>query len=133
MVHDRIERKQQGSYWSVLLSRAITTLLVGYLAFQLSSVSYNWCYSILADSPRPTSRGIAADRIGLSLSLAGIAHHPTSPLVVRLKPKYGFDHGLDASNPASRAPTMEETSAPMTAFAGPVWCSRPRRLACDAT
>lgn len=62
-----------GPFWRGLLSRPIITLLIAYIIFQLSNVSYNSLYPIFAASPPPTGRGLSPDRIGLSLSLAGVA------------------------------------------------------------
>ncbi|KAJ6438110.1 MFS transporter [Purpureocillium lavendulum] len=62
-----------GQPWRDLLNRTTVTLLVTYLVFQLSNISYNSLYPIFAASPPPTGRGLSPDRIGLSLSLAGVA------------------------------------------------------------
>ncbi|KAI9675279.1 MAG: hypothetical protein M1817_001181 [Caeruleum heppii] len=46
-------------------------LLVTYLIFQLSNISFNSLYPIFASSPAPTGRNLSPQEIGLSLSFAG--------------------------------------------------------------
>ena len=54
-----------------VMSRDTILLLVSYLIFQLSNVSYNSLYPIFASSSPPTGRGLSPEEIGLSLSFAG--------------------------------------------------------------
>jgi len=62
-----------GQPWREILNRTTLTLLVTYLVFQLSNISYNSLYPIFASSQPPTGRGLSPGLIGLSLSLAGVA------------------------------------------------------------
>jgi MFS family permease len=47
-------------------------LLVTYLIFQLSNISYNSLYPIFASAPAPTGRDLSTEEIGLSLAFAGV-------------------------------------------------------------
>ena len=62
-----------GTPWSELLNRTTLILLVTYLVFQVSNISYNSLYPIFAAAAPPTGRGLNPSKIGVSLSLAGVA------------------------------------------------------------
>ncbi|KAH8180257.1 major facilitator superfamily protein [Sarocladium implicatum] len=62
-----------GTPWNELLNRTTIILLVTYLVFQLSNISYNSLYPIFAAAAPPTGRGLNPSKIGVSLSLAGVA------------------------------------------------------------
>jgi MFS family permease len=47
-------------------------LLVTYLIFQFSNISYNSLYPIFASAPTPTGRDLSPQEIGLSLAFAGV-------------------------------------------------------------
>ncbi len=49
------------------------TVLISYLVFQLSNISFNSLYPIFASAPPPTGRELGPSSIGLSLSFAGLA------------------------------------------------------------
>ncbi|KAH7161152.1 major facilitator superfamily domain-containing protein [Dactylonectria macrodidyma] len=55
------------------LSGTTILLLCTYLVFQLSNISFNSLYPIFADTPPPAGRDLLPSKIGLSLSLAGLA------------------------------------------------------------
>ncbi|KAF6833071.1 major facilitator superfamily transporter [Colletotrichum plurivorum] len=59
--------------WRELLNRNTVLVLMTYLVFQLSNISYNSLYPIFADANPPTGRGLPPSKIGVSLSLAGVA------------------------------------------------------------
>ncbi|KAF4779117.1 major facilitator superfamily transporter [Colletotrichum scovillei] len=59
--------------WRQLLNRNTVLVLLTYLVFQLSNISYNSLYPIFADANPPTGRGLPPSKIGISLSLAGVA------------------------------------------------------------
>ncbi|GKT42814.1 uncharacterized protein ColSpa_02995 [Colletotrichum spaethianum] len=61
------------STWRQLLNRNTILVLLTYLVFQLSNISYNSLYPIFADANPPTGRGLPPSKIGISLSLAGVA------------------------------------------------------------
>lgn len=54
-----------------VFTRDTILLLVTYLIFQLSNVSFNSLYPIFAQADPPTGRGLAPEEIGLSLAFAG--------------------------------------------------------------
>ncbi|KAK4213753.1 MFS general substrate transporter-like protein [Rhypophila decipiens] len=56
-----------------LANRTTLAVLVSYLVFQLSNISFNSLYPIFASAPPPTGRDLGPSTIGLSLSLAGLA------------------------------------------------------------
>ena len=56
-----------------VLNRDTILLLITYLIFQLSNVSYNSLYPIFASASPPTGRNLAPDEIGISLAFAGAA------------------------------------------------------------
>lgn len=62
-----------GTPWNELLNKTTLTLLATYLVFQLSNISYNSLYPIFAAASPPTGRGLNPSKIGVSLSLAGVA------------------------------------------------------------
>ncbi|KAI1997515.1 hypothetical protein LOZ53_000522 [Ophidiomyces ophidiicola] len=55
-----------------VLNRDIILLLITYLIFALSNVSYNSLYPIFAQASPPTGRALTPQEIGLSLGFAGI-------------------------------------------------------------
>ena len=55
-----------------VFNRDTVLLLVTYLIFQLSNVSYNSLYPIFASGPAPTGRDLSPRGIGLSLAFAGL-------------------------------------------------------------
>lgn len=57
---------------SDVLNRDTILLLLTYLIFQLSNISFNSLYPIFAQASPPTGRGLAPDEIGLSLAFAGL-------------------------------------------------------------
>lgn len=64
---------RDGTPWRELLNETTLTLLFTYLVFQLSNISFNSLYPIFASSEPPTGRGLDPGKIGVSLSLAGVA------------------------------------------------------------
>lgn len=54
-----------------VLTRDTILLLVTYLIFQLSNISFNSLYPIFASADPPTGRGLDPEEIGLSLAFAG--------------------------------------------------------------
>jgi MFS family permease len=56
----------------VVFSIDTILLLVTYLIFQLSNISYNSLYPIFASAPTPTGRNLSTEEIGLSLAFAGV-------------------------------------------------------------
>jgi len=67
------EPEPVGSAWRELLNRTTVILLVTYLVFQLSNISFNSLYPVFAAAKPPMGRGLDPDFIGLSLSFAGLA------------------------------------------------------------
>lgn len=55
-----------------LANRTTLAVLVSYLVFQLSNISFNSLYPIFASASPPTGRDLGPGTIGLSLSLAGL-------------------------------------------------------------
>ncbi|KAL6918899.1 hypothetical protein ACHAP8_008895 [Fusarium lateritium] len=55
------------------LSRTTILVLFTYLVFQLSNISFNSLYPIFAATPAPAGRDLLPSRIGVSLSIAGLA------------------------------------------------------------
>jgi MFS family permease len=55
-----------------VFNRDTILLLVTYLIFQLSNISYNSLYPIFASGSPPTGRGLSPEEIGLSLAFAGV-------------------------------------------------------------
>ncbi|KAF5657456.1 tetracycline resistance (probable transport) [Fusarium heterosporum] len=55
------------------LSRTTILVLVSYLVFQLSNISFNSLYPIFAATPPPAGRDMLPSKIGISLSVAGLA------------------------------------------------------------
>jgi MFS family permease len=53
---------------SDVLNRDTSLLLLTYLIFQLSNVSFNSLYPIFAEASPPTGRGLGVEEIGLSLA-----------------------------------------------------------------
>ena len=56
-----------------LANRTTLAVLISYLVFQLTNISFNSLYPIFASAPPPTGRDLGPSTIGLSLSLAGLA------------------------------------------------------------
>jgi MFS family permease len=54
-----------------VLNRDTLLLLVTYLIFQLSNVSFNSLYPVFAQASPPTGRNLTPEEIGLSLAFAG--------------------------------------------------------------
>ncbi|EWG35984.1 hypothetical protein FVEG_00160 [Fusarium verticillioides 7600] len=55
------------------LSRTTVLILFTYLVFQLSNISFNSLYPIFAATPAPAGRDLLPSKIGISLSIAGLA------------------------------------------------------------
>ncbi|KAF4965672.1 hypothetical protein FSARC_6567 [Fusarium sarcochroum] len=55
------------------LSRTTILVLFTYLVFQLSNISFNSLYPIFAATPPPAGRDLLPSKIGVSLSIAGLA------------------------------------------------------------
>ncbi|KAF5024076.1 hypothetical protein F66182_3872 [Fusarium sp. NRRL 66182] len=55
------------------LSQTTILVLFTYLVFQLSNISFNSLYPIFAATPPPAGRDLLPSRIGVSLSVAGLA------------------------------------------------------------
>ncbi|KAI7332447.1 MFS general substrate transporter [Hortaea werneckii] len=55
-----------------VLNRDTVLLLLTFLIFQLSNISYNSLYPIFAQAPPPTGRDLKPEEIGISLSFAGV-------------------------------------------------------------
>lgn len=54
-----------------VLTRDTILLLVTYLIFQLSNISFNSLYPVFASADPPIGRGLDPEEIGLSLAFAG--------------------------------------------------------------
>jgi MFS family permease len=57
---------------SDVLTRDTILLLLTYLVFQLSNISFNSLYPIFAEAAPPTGRSLNPEEIGLSLAFAGL-------------------------------------------------------------
>lgn len=57
---------------SAIFNRDTILLLITFLIFQLSNISYNSLYPIFAQAVPPTGRGLSPEEIGLSLGFAGL-------------------------------------------------------------
>ncbi|CAD0027655.1 unnamed protein product [Aureobasidium pullulans] len=57
---------------SDVFNRDTILLLITFLIFQLSNISYNSLYPIFAQAVPPTGRGLSPEEIGLSLGFAGL-------------------------------------------------------------
>lgn len=55
-----------------VFNRDTVLLLITFLIFQLSNISYNSLYPIFASAPTPTGRDLSPEQIGLSLAFAGV-------------------------------------------------------------
>lgn len=60
------------STWKELTGTTILVLCT-YLVFQLSNISFNSLYPIFASTPPPAGRDLLPSKIGVSLSVAGLA------------------------------------------------------------
>ncbi|KAI1841384.1 hypothetical protein JX265_007469 [Neoarthrinium moseri] len=58
--------------WRQIFNRTTVLLLVTYLVFQVSNISFSSLYPLFASGPPPTGRELHADVIGVSLSVAGL-------------------------------------------------------------
>ncbi len=56
-----------------IFNRDTILLLVTYLVFQLSNISYNSLYPIFAQAPPPIGRNLSTKEIGLTIAFAGVA------------------------------------------------------------
>ena len=63
---------QKKSAFRELANRTTLIILITYLVFQLSNISFNSLYPIFASAPPPTGRALEPGTIGLSLSFAGL-------------------------------------------------------------
>ncbi|CRK15923.1 hypothetical protein BN1708_011607 [Verticillium longisporum] len=59
--------------WREILSRNTILVLLTYLVFQLSNISFNGLYPIFANADTPTGRDLSPGTIGVCLSAAGVA------------------------------------------------------------
>lgn len=57
---------------SDVFNRDTILLLITYLIFQLSNISYNSLYPIFSEAKPPTGRGLSPEEIGTSLAFAGL-------------------------------------------------------------
>ncbi|CAI4211270.1 unnamed protein product [Parascedosporium putredinis] len=55
-----------------IFNRSTISLLLSYLIYQFSNISFNSLYPIFATAPGPTGRSLDPSTIGLSLSIAGV-------------------------------------------------------------
>ena len=55
-----------------VLNRDTLLLMITYLIFQLSNVSFNSLYPVFAQASPPTGRNLDPEEIGLSLAFAGV-------------------------------------------------------------
>lgn len=58
--------------WKEIMNRTTVLVLLTYLIFQVSNISFSSLYPIYAAADPPTGRGLQSDVIGVSLSIAGI-------------------------------------------------------------
>lgn len=58
--------------WRHMFNRTTVMLLITYLVFQVSNISFSSLYPLFASGSPPTGRGLHADVIGVSLSVAGL-------------------------------------------------------------
>lgn len=57
--------------WKDILNRDLILLLVTYLIFQLSNISYNSLFPIFSEAKPPTGRNLSPEEVGTSLAIAG--------------------------------------------------------------
>ena len=67
------EEHEQPTSWKELMNRTTILILLTYLVFQLANISFNSLYPIFASTDPPIGRDLSPGKIGLSLSLAGVA------------------------------------------------------------
>jgi MFS family permease len=67
------KHKPERRQWREIFNRTTVMLLISYLVFQLSNISFNSLYPIFAAASPPTGRDLSPETIGLSLSFAGVA------------------------------------------------------------
>lgn len=67
------DKSDRRSVFRKLANRATLAVLITYLFFQLSNISFNSLYPIFASAPAPNGRDLDPGTIGLSLSFAGLA------------------------------------------------------------
>lgn len=58
--------------WRQIFNRTTIMLLISYLFFQVSNISFSSLYPLFASGPEPTGRELHPDVIGISLSFAGV-------------------------------------------------------------
>lgn len=58
--------------WKEIMNRTTVLVLLTYLIFQVSNISFSSLYPIYAAAAPPTGRDLHSDVIGVSLSIAGI-------------------------------------------------------------
>ncbi|EFX01911.1 major facilitator superfamily transporter [Grosmannia clavigera kw1407] len=68
-----LKSSKQVSVFRQLLNYKTVLLLLTYLVFQLSNISFNSLYPIFASAAEPTGRNLPPEEIGLLLSFAGLA------------------------------------------------------------
>lgn len=68
-----VKGSQKTSVFRQLLNYKTVLLLLTYLVFQLSNISFNSLYPIFASAAEPTGRNLPPGEIGLLLSFAGLA------------------------------------------------------------
>lgn len=72
---DQYHHHRQASWtdsFREIFNRSTISLLLSYLIYQFSNISFNSLYPIFATAPGPTGRSLDPSTIGLSLSIAGI-------------------------------------------------------------
>lgn len=73
---DEVEESMQYLSWSdtfrEIFNRSTISLLVSYLIYQFSNISFNALYPIFAAAPAPTGRDLDPATIGVTLSVSGI-------------------------------------------------------------
>ncbi|QIX00865.1 hypothetical protein AMS68_006382 [Peltaster fructicola] len=62
--HEKVDYKE-------IMTKNTILLMVTFLIFQLSNVSFNGLYPVFAQAPTPTGRALNPEEIGLSLAFAG--------------------------------------------------------------
>ncbi|KAK1757973.1 major facilitator superfamily domain-containing protein [Echria macrotheca] len=70
---EAVKSAEQKSAFRQLANHRTLTVLITYLVFQLSNISFSSLYPIFASAPEPTGRGLGPGVIGLTLSLSGLA------------------------------------------------------------
>ncbi|KAM0323691.1 hypothetical protein ACHAQA_008626 [Verticillium albo-atrum] len=65
--------EEEHATWRDILSRNTILVLLTYLVFQLSNISFNGLYPIFANAEAPAGRDLSPSMIGVCLSAAGVA------------------------------------------------------------